>query len=302
MLPPTATGTDDEPMKSLEALARQAERDDPSLAAVSVFAGYSFADTYETGVSFSAATFGDPDEARNCLRCLREQALAGRHLAHAVDPPLPRCVPQILECISRRQTPITIVEPADNIGGGAPGDAPTILKMLVENRIDGSAVILNDPGAIKALADVRIGGSKRVRVGGKATRLTDPPLEIEVSLVSRSDGRFELEDRESHLASMCGVRIDMGPCAVVRSGGVTILLTSRKTPPFDLGQLRSQGIEPQQLSVIGVKAAVAHRRAYDRITKASFTVATPGPCSSDLRRFPYKHVRRPIVPLDDHVV
>jgi microcystin degradation protein MlrC len=51
--------------------------------------------------------------------------------------------------------------------------------------------------------------------------------------------------------------------------------------------------------VIGVKAAVAHRRAYDRVVKASFTVATPGPCSSDLRGFPYQHVRRPIVPLDD---
>jgi microcystin degradation protein MlrC len=97
---------------------------------------------------------------------------------------------------------------------------------------------------------------------------------------------------------MSGVRIDMGPCAVVRHGGVTILLTSKKTPPFDLGQLRSQGIEPEALQVIGVKAAVAHRRAYDGITKASFTVATPGPCSSELGHFPYRHVRRPIFPLD----
>jgi len=95
------------------------------------------------------------------------------------------------------------------------------------------------------------------------------------------------------------VHIDMGPCAVVRSAGVTVLLTSKKTPPFDLGQLRSQGIEPEKLSVIGVKAAVAHRRAYDRVTKASFTVATPGPCSSNLHSFPYKYVRRPIDPLDE---
>ena len=50
---------------------------------------------------------------------------------------------------------------------------------------------------------------------------------------------------------MSGVRIEMGPCAVVRHGGVTILLTAKKTPPFDLGQLRSQGIEPESLSVIG---------------------------------------------------
>jgi microcystin degradation protein MlrC len=69
---------------------------------------------------------------------------------------------------------------------------------------------------------------------------------------------------------MQGINVDMGPCAVVRVEGVIILLTSRKTPSFDLGQLRSQGIEPTSLSVIGVKAAVAHRRAYDPIAVASY--------------------------------
>jgi microcystin degradation protein MlrC len=107
-----------------------------------------------------------------------------------------------------------------------------------------------------------------------------------------------LEDANSHLASMCGSYFDMGPCAVVRHKGVTILLTSRKTPPFDLGQWRSQGIEPERLSVIGVKAAVAHRRVYDPIAGAQYTVATRGPCSSDLRQFPFRHVKRPVYPLD----
>ena len=68
-----------------------------------------------------------------------------------------------------------------------------------------------------------------------------------------------------------------------------ILLTSRKTPPFDLGQWRSQGIDPAQLKVIVVKAAVAHRQAYDPITARSITVDTPGPCRSDLTQFDYKH-------------
>jgi len=90
-------------------------------------------------------------------------------------------------------------------------------------------------------------------------------LKLEVEFISRSDGRFNLEDPHSHLASMCGSQFDMGPCAVVRHGGVQILLTSWKTPPFDLGQWRSQGIEPERLAVIGVKAAVAHRRVYDRL-------------------------------------
>jgi microcystin degradation protein MlrC len=90
----------------------------------------------------------------------------------------------------------------------------------------------------------------------------------------------------------------MGPCAVVEAEGVTILLTSRKIPPWDLGQFRSQRIEPTAYRVIGVKAAVGHRQAYDPIAKASHTVLTPGPCSSRLSDFPYKRLRRPIYPLD----
>jgi len=50
--------------------------------------------------------------------------------------------------------------------------------------------------------------------------------------------------------------------------------------------------------VIGVKAAVAHRRAYDKIAKRSFTVTTPGPCTSDLKSLPYKRLRANVFPLN----
>jgi microcystin degradation protein MlrC len=137
-------------------------------------------------------------------------------------------------------------------------------------------------------------------IGGKGSRLDKGPLSLEVDLLWTSDGKFELEDKQSHLASMAGDHFDMGPCAVVRHRGITILLTSRKTPPFDLGQWRSQGIEPAKLSVIVVKAAVAHRRAYDPIATRMIWVDTPGPCTSNLRSLPYRHIHRPIFPLDSH--
>jgi microcystin degradation protein MlrC len=299
--PPTGTGTDDDPMRSLTAMAREIEAHDPQIAAVNVMAGFSFADTFDAGVSFSAVTFGDPEQARRHLKTLSEFAIKHRQAGNVLEPPLEAVMPKVLECVAGGQTPVALVEPSDNVGGGAPGDAPTILCALVEHGLTGSAVVINDPASVSALRDVPLGGTQRLHTGGKASRFTDPPLSLDVQLVSRSDGRFELEDRQSHLASMSGVRIEMGPSAVVRHGGVTILLTSKKTPPFDLGQLRSQGIVPESLSVIGIKAAVAHRRAYAPILKASFNVSTPGPCSSDLQSFPYRSVRRPLFPLDPSI-
>lgn len=307
MWPPTGVGTADDPMKTLEAMAREIEAGGEGIAAVNVMAGYSFADTPMTGVSFAATTFGDPDVARRRLQDLCDWTVANREAGNVRDTPLADVIDEIAERAAKGDGPLAVVEPSDNIGGGAPGDGTSILRALVEHRIDNSAVVINDPEAVQNVTRLSAGESIQLAIGGKGSRLAEGPLEIDVEPVSTSDGWFRLEDPHSHLASMSGMQIDMGPCATVRhrfgsnTRGVWILLTSRKTPPFDLGQLRSQGIEPERLSVIGVKAAVAHRQAYEKIITGSYTVDTPGPCSSDLTTFPFENVRRPLFPLDELV-
>jgi microcystin degradation protein MlrC len=295
--PPTGTGTAADPMRSLEAAAREIEWRHNDILAVNVLAGFAFADVPEAGVSFTAVTVGDPEVARSELTRLAELAEQLKECGNVRDM-------SIAEAIGRLPThdgqkgPVILAEPSDNIGGGAPGDGTALLRAIIDHNISGAVVVINDPEAVAALASAPIGSSSRLSIGGKGSPLDAGPLPLDVELVSRSDGQFTLEDANSHLASMAGMQIDMGPCAVVRRDGVLILLTSRKTPPFDLGQLRSQGIVPEEQRVIVVKAAVAHRRAYDPIAAATYWVDTPGPCSGNLRSFPYRKVRRPVYPLD----
>jgi microcystin degradation protein MlrC len=293
--PPSGTGTADPPMSELEALARQIELEDTDLWAVNVAAGFAFADVFDAGVSFSTVTTGPSDRAEAALKRLVALAEAVRERGLADE----RTIDEVLsEILPVRRGPVLLVEPADNIGGGAPGDGTAILRALLRHRAENAAVIINDAGAVESLQSVPLRASARLSIGGRGWPLDEGPVAVEGVLLSRSDGRFTLEDRHSHLAAMQGIHVDMGPCVVLRIEGVTVLLTSRKTPPFDLGQWRSQGVEPSSLAIIGVKAAVAHRRAYDPIAAASYRVRTPGPCASDLRSLPYRHVRRPIFPLD----
>ena len=203
------------------------------------------------------------------------------------DPPIESIMPEIRK---RVEGLTVLVEPSDNIGGGAPGDCTGCLRALVSHRIPDAAICLNDPEAVAALAECAPGDRRTLSLGGKGSRLDHGPLELEVEFVSRSDGRFELEDKKSHLASMVGDFCEMGPTAVVRYEGLTILLTSKRTAPFDLGQWHSQGVPIENMNVVVVKAGVAHRAAYDPITARSFTVDTPGPCSSNLKRLPYKNL------------
>lgn len=290
--PPTGTATASEPMRTLEKMAREIEQNDPNILTVNILAGFAFADVRDSGVSFSCVTLGDTETANCYLQQLADYAVANRNAGNQIEADLDE-VMNLIGTDSRG--PILLVEPSDNIGAGTSGRGLGVLKAMLSRRVENAAVVLQGPEQVDAFRNVPIGQRRRIH-------LVDPfdpePLDLDVVLCSRSDGRFQLEDPHSHLASMRGTSIDMGDCVVVQTGGVQILLTSKRTPPFDLGQLRSQNIIPEKLSMVGIKAAVAHRRVWDPIAQSSYWVDTPGPCSSNLKRLNYLNLRRPIFPLD----
>jgi microcystin degradation protein MlrC len=288
---PSRTGTTSDPMTSLECCARQIEAAHEAIWAVNVAAGFAYGDTPDTGVSFQVISTAD--EATNTAVLDQLEALVAQLdgetpeiLELSVDETFNRLVDEPVAGLT------VLVEPSDNIGGGAPGDGTGLLRALVERDVENAAICLNDPVAVHQLASLAPGERITLPLGGRGSRLDAGAFRLEVELVSRSEGHFRLLDKHSHLASVSGDYFEMGPCAVARHRGVTILLTSRKTPPFDLGQWFSQGIDPRTLNIIVVKAAVAHRRAYDPIAARSFWVDTPGPCTSQLDRLPYRFAKK----------
>lgn len=295
MWPPTGTGTAGDPMLSLLRRARQLQAEHPAFREVNINAGFSFADTPDTGVSFTVVTSGDDTEARDALDQLCALATCLAPLGNVVERPVDEVLaelPPVAEGLT------VLVEPADNIGGGAPGDCTGLLRALLLHGFQNSAVCLCDPLAVKTLQAHQPGDKITLPLGGRGSRLDPGPLTLEVQLQRLCDGHFTLQDKQSHLASMVGDHFDMGDCAVVQHAGITILLTSVKTPPMDLGQWLHVGLDPRKFSYVGVKAAVAHRRAWDPISRGNLWVSTPGPCSSDLTQLPYRKLRRPIYPLD----
>jgi len=291
---PPGTGTADRPMRDLEALAREIEAENAAIWTVNIIGGYSFSDVPDAGVAFSLITTGDTAAAEAALDRLEALAWELRELGQPREWDLDAALAEIQVA---EGGPYIVVEPADNIGGGAPGDDTAVLRGFLRHGIRNAAVAIADADAVRLFADAKPGDVRKVSLGGKGSRLGAGPVEIEATFVSRSDGEFELEDRNSHLAAMQGVHISMGPSIVLEAAGIKIIVNSRKTPPFDLGQFRSQGIAPEQLKAIGVKAAVAHRRAYDPITVKSYTVATAGPCTSVIVSLPYRRLRSPVFPV-----
>lgn len=296
MCAPEMTATDSVPMLTLGERAREIEDDSPDILAVNILTGFPYADVPEAGLCFSATTNGDLELSRAALRELNVIASSLRWTESRSGMSLEETMFRLGE---HPKGPVLLVEPSDDIASGAPGENTHLLRAFVERSVQDAGVIIKDAEAVSFLRDALPGERRELVMGGKSGELGAEPLALEVEVLSKSDGRFVVENVRSPLASMLGEEIDMGPCAVIRHEGVTVLLTSHRTPPFDLGQWRSQGVDPEELFAIGIKASVGHRQAYDPIARASYTVDLPGSCAQDLSSLPYERVRRPIYPVDE---
>jgi microcystin degradation protein MlrC len=286
---PQMQDTDDEPMRSVGRTRQQLE-DDPLVWIAGLASGYPYSDVERLGVSAYVAADANAD------------ALA-RELARATWVRRSQFVPQLLEpadAVARAATatagPIVLVDVADNVGGGSPGDGTVLLRALQERGGRDGAIVIWDPWTVKELyASERDRG--RWEVGGHATAaLGDPvPVEGEVRRLGvvgyTRTGRY-----------MQGQTVDMGRVAALESRMGTIVLTERRVMPFDDDHLRAVGVEPERRRVIVAKSASAWKGAFGAYAHAAFYVRTPGYCPSDLGQLPFSRRPRPAYPLEEDAI
>ncbi len=295
LLSALTTWTEQPPLRPMHIRAQEMERD-PRVVNVSVLGGFAYADTPFSGVSAIVTTDNDPALADAYARELAHIAWEHRDAAGykglAVDDAMHRA-------LNAMRGPVVLADVGDNIGGGTPGDGTVLLQALLDagERARSVAMIITDPEAVTHAVQAGTGAQFEMLVGGKCDTWHGQPIWLRGVVERLTDGRYHIEGKD-HFAQLYGRDVNMGLCAVVRCGGVRVLLNERKTPPGDLAQLRSQGIIPEQQHIIVAKSAVAFRGAYGPIAAEIYEVDTPGLCSADLSRFPYQKLARPIYPLD----
>lgn len=294
LLAPQATGTGDLPLRAVHERAAAMEAEEQVIC-VAVMAGFAYADTPSTGASIIVTTDGDPDLARRYAQELGDILMRHRQAALPTFFAPDEAVARAVDAPGR---PILLVDSADNIGGGTPGDGTDALQAMLRHQVEEGTIVLADPEAVAACWEAGQGASVTLAVGGKTDRWHGDPVVVSGVVFALSDGVFQAELPDNHFAAFFGTEIRMGRTAWLRAGGINIVLTERKIPPFDLAQLRGIGLVPEQQKMIVVKSAVAYRAAYLPIAAGVIEMDTAGLCSANLSRFPYRYIRRPIFPLD----
>jgi microcystin degradation protein MlrC len=278
------------PMEPILTAAKQLE-EDPNVLVANVAVGYPYADVYEAGPAFVVVTDNDPQLAQTEADRLSDMLWSVRG---QLTLDLPDAAQAVEQAIQSEQHPVILVEMGDNIGGGSPGDSTFILAELVRQGASGFAVVIFDPEAVQSCIQAGVGGNVSLEVGGKADNQHGDPVPIRGNVRLIHDGQF-IETQPRH----GGQRYhDQGLTTVVAVGDSLVVLTSQRQTPFSLQQLLSLGIDPTEMRMIVVKAAVAYRAAYEPIAGQIIEVDTPGLTAVNPLHFEYHNVRRPLFPLD----
>jgi microcystin degradation protein MlrC len=292
MLPPIAgQPTTRGPMRRLYDLAEAMERR-PRVLSISIFAGFPLADIHDAGVSIYVATDRDAALAEALVEDLASAAWAlRREFLHTALP----VADAVARALALDGGPVVLADIADNTGGGAGGDTTGILRELLRVGARRTTVAcLWDEAAVRTCQAAGVGSTITLDVGGKVDPSHGAPVRVTGRVRAVSEGRFV------HRGPMFrGLEGRLGPTAVLEVDGIKIILISYRGQTLDPEMIRFLGIDPLAEKILVVKSSIHYRAAFEPIAHTIIEVDAPGLSSSNLARFSFKRVRRPIFPLDD---
>ena len=256
----------------------------------SIMLGFPYADVSEMGSSVIVVTNNDSALAREVAEKIAAIMWERRE---QFDPEFIDVAGAVERVRSREGTSV-LLDMGDNIGGGSPGDSTFILHEL-EKTGTRSLVIIDDPASVALAEKTGTGELAEFSIGGKNDTLHGTPLHVIATVISLHDGRFS-ESRARHGGI---TNFDQGRTAIIETDkGVTIMLSSQRTPPFSLAQLTTFGIVPTHYRAIVAKGVIAPIAAYAEIADRFIHVNTPGVTCADMRQLDFKNRRRPMFPFE----
>jgi microcystin degradation protein MlrC len=253
---------------------------------LSFLPGFPAADFPDCGPSIVAygATQADADRAADALAnrvMASESAFKGRVF-------LPdEGVREAMALAAGASRPIVISDTQDNPGAGGDSDTMGMVHALLRNGAERAAIgVIVDADAAAAAHAAGVGATLTLSLGAKSRIPGDTPLQAEFVVEQLSDGRFVAPG-----PFYGGSRMNLGPSACLRIGGLRIVLGSRKAQMADQAMYRQVGIEPCEQAILVNKSSVHFRADFEPIAETILVCAAPGPMPVDPAALPWRRLR-----------
>lgn len=190
-----------------------------------------------------------------------------------------------------------VADAGDAPTGGSAADSAAVLRALLQGGADRSSrlsyLTLCDPAAVDAAFAAGLGATLQVAVGHAFSRDMGEPVTITGTVLHLSDGRYTMTDGGPN-----GMELSMGSSAVLAIGGIRLLLRSQPSMEWDKAMYASQGLPLEDAALVFVKSPSHFRQSFGPKAARILVADTPGPTAPEMRRIPFRHVTRPLYPLD----
>lgn len=280
-------------MRDLLAKADAYEKE-PGINVVSLQAGFTWADIPYTGPSV-AVSYEPSAEARARVVAaeLVDEIWRRRDESSSNYRPISDAIAAAKAAVSGKG-PLVIADGTDNPGGGGYNDTTPVLQALIDAGIENVAFgTIFDPATVQQAIEAGVGAEIEVMLGGHTDVSMGAPVKAMAIVKMISDGHFKNDGPMN-----AGVETAMGTTAVLRIGGIDVVVISSRIQTIDLQVFLSQGIDPATKSVVVVKSVQHFRAAYAPIARDIVLVDSGGICSPDITRLKFTKLRRPIWPLE----
>ena len=278
-----------EPMRTLVDDARAFERDN-NVVQVTLAHGFSWADFEGCSASVLVTSDGDEQKAQRVA-----QELAARFFklrGKGTEPML--TVDEALYAVEAvSEGTVVLSDGSDNAGGGAASDSTFLLKACLERGMQGVAIgLLWDPGAVETAFLAGEGATLEMRIGGKAGKESGDPVDLTAKVKKLTTDKRHQLFTENQMTRL-------GRTALIEADGIEIVLNDLRQQPMHPSAFTEAGCDPWSKRLVIVKSAQHFYAGFAEQAAQILYCDAGGSLTMDATTRPYKHIRRPMWPLDD---
>ena len=289
------TTSPDLPVPQLLAQVTRWQAEDEALLDASFFSSFGHADQEWTGPSGVLVMDGRPAQTETYLDQIGQFIWDQRDVVSidicSIDEAL-----DAVESTAQRDGHFLLVDFSDCPYAGAYGDATGMVRAFVDRQIPG--VITGpvfDSEAVDAAHKAGTGAVIDIVLGGKC----DPskgggPLPARAKVKALSDGKFTHKGKYLH-----GQPGDLGRSCLLDIEGVLIIVNPFPSQLHDREQYRLFGIDITDMNVVCTKGVNHVRVDLEPGSRGLLFPDSGGIFSMNWEQFDWKHIRRPIWPLDE---
>lgn len=175
---------------------------------------------------------------------------------------------------------VFLSDSGDNVTAGAVGDLPLVLERLLAYQVPSAVVAgLCDAEVVALCQQAGIGATVETTLGSKLDTIHGPPLPVRGSVVN-----LVTDDRG-------------GDQAVLQVETVTVIVTAQRRGFTTVADFTQAGVDPLAYKLVVVKLGYLFPDLI-RVAPKALLALSPGVSDLTLDRIPYRHIQRPIYPVD----